>query len=50
MLASLNVPGTTKITAKVKRSYRNIFKTLNIPIKIKKKLNYDFITLSKPKL
>ena len=51
MLASLNVPGTTKITAKKSRDHtENIFKTLNIPIKIKKKLNYDFITLSKPKI
>ena len=44
MLASLNAPGITKIKAKKSRNHtENFFKNLNIPIKIKKNKNYDFI-------
>ena len=50
MLASLNLPGVTKITAKNSRDHtEKMFQSLKIPIKIKKKSNYDLITLSKPK-
>ena len=44
MLASLNAPGITTIKAKKSRNHtENFFKNLNIPIKIKKNKNYDFI-------
>ena len=49
MLASLNIPGITKIVAKNSRDHtEKMFQSLKVPIKIKKKLNYDFITLTKP--
>ena len=48
MLASLNLPGVAKITAKNSRDHtEKMFQSLKIPIKIK--VNYDLITLSKPK-
>ena len=51
MLASLNLPGSTKIIARSSRNHtEKMFQSLNIPIKIKKTLNYDTITLSKPKI
>ena len=51
MLASLNVPGVTKIIAKNSRDHtEKMFKSLKIPIKIKKNSNHDLITLSKPKI
>ncbi len=51
MLASLNVPGVTKIIAKNSRDHtEKMFKSLKIPIKIRKSSNFDFITLSKPKI
>ncbi len=44
MLAALLSPGTTKIKAKKSRDHTEIlFKKLNIPIKIRKEKNYDFI-------
>ena len=44
MLAALNAPGITKIKAKKSRNHtENFFKNLNIPIKIRKNKNYDFI-------
>ena len=44
MLAALKTPGITKIKAKKSRNHTELlFKNLNIPIKIQKKLNYDFI-------
>tara|TARA_B100001121_G_C18679357_1_gene617776 strand:- start:201 stop:1532 length:1332 start_codon:yes stop_codon:yes gene_type:complete len=49
MLASLFLPGQTNIIAKKSRDHTEImFKNLNIPIKIKKKLDYDLISLLKP--
>ena len=44
MLAALKTPGITKIKAKKSRNHTELlYKNLNIPIKIRKKLNYDFI-------
>ena len=44
MLAALKTPGITKIKAKKSRNHTELlYKNLNIPIKIKKKLNHDFI-------
>ena len=51
MLASLNVPGETKIIAKNSRDHtEKMFQSLNVPIKIRKNTNYDLITLSRPKI
>ena len=50
MLASLNIPGVTRITAMNSRDHtEKMFQSLRVPIKIKKKSKYDLITLSKPK-
>ena len=47
MLAALNTPGTTLIKAKKSRNHTEIlFKSLNIPIKIKSKKNYDLIKVN----
>ena len=47
MLAALNTPGTTIIKAKKSRNHTEIlFKSLNIPIKIKSKKNYDLIKVN----
>ncbi len=47
MLAALNTPGTTLIKAKKSRNHTEIlFKSLNIPIKIKSKKNYDLIEVN----
>ena len=44
MLAALKTPGITKIKAKKSRNHTELlYKNLNIPIKIKKKINHDFI-------
>ena len=44
MLAAMNAPGITRIKAKKSRNHtENFFKNLNIPIKIKKNKNFDFI-------
>ena len=49
MLASLNVPGITKIKAKVSRDHtEKMFRSLNVPLKIKKTDKYDYITVSRP--
>tara|TARA_Y100000591_G_C21823433_1_gene695054 strand:+ start:769 stop:2100 length:1332 start_codon:yes stop_codon:yes gene_type:complete len=49
MFASLFTPGQINIIAKKSRDHTEImFQNLKIPIKIKKKLNYDFITIKKP--
>ncbi len=49
MLASLLTPGRLEIIAKKSRNHTEImFQNLNIPIKIKKKSKYDFISISKP--
>ncbi len=49
MLASLFTPGCIKIIAKKSRNHTEImFQNLKIPIKIKNKSNYDFITVEKP--
>ena len=46
MLAALNTEGQTIIKAKKSRDHTEIlFKHLGIPIKITKKINYDFITI-----
>ena len=46
MLAALNAPGKTIIKAKKSRNHTELlFKNLKIPIKIKKKKNYDFIEI-----
>ena len=50
MLAALNSSGTTSIKAKKSRNHSELlFKYLNIPIKIKKTREYDFIDIRKPK-
>jgi len=50
MLASLNTKGKTIIKAKKSRNHTELFfKYLKLPIKIKKKKNFDIITLSKTK-
>jgi len=50
MLAALNTDGKTLIKAKKSRNHSELlFKYLNIPIKIKKNKNYDFIELKRPK-
>ena len=50
MLASLNTKGKTIIKAKKSRNHTELFfKYLKLPIKIKKKKNFDIITLSKIK-
>ena len=50
MLASLNTPGTTIIKAKKSRNHTELFfKNLKIPIKIKRKRNFDFIKVSNVK-
>ena len=47
MLAALNTPGKTWIKAKKSRDHtERLFKNLNIPIKLKKKKNYDLIEVS----
>ena len=47
MLASLKSPGITNIKAKKSRDHTELlFKSLNIPINIKKKKNYDFIKIT----
>ncbi len=44
MLAALNAPGSTKITAKKSRNHTELlFKYLKIPIKIRSTKNYDLI-------
>ncbi len=51
MLTSLFVPGKTEVIAKKSRDHTEImFKNLNIPMKIKKKVNYDFISIVKPEI
>ena len=46
MIAALKSKGITKIKAKKSRSHTEImFKHLNIPIKIKRAKNFDFIQL-----
>ena len=51
MLASLNVPGITKIKAKVSRDHtEKMFRSLNVPLKIKKTDKYDYITVSQPSI
>ena len=51
MLASLNVPGITKIKAKVSRDHtENMFRSLNIPFRIKKTGKYDYIAVSRPNI
>ena len=46
MLAALKTPGITTIKAKKSRNHTELlFKSLNIPIKIKKKFNYDRIEI-----
>ena len=50
MLAALNTVGKTMIKAKKSRNHSELlFKYLNIPIKIKKNKNYDYIELKRPK-
>ena len=50
MLAALNASGTTSIKAKKSRNHSELlFKYLNIPLKIKKNKEYDFINIKKPK-
>ena len=50
MLAALNTVGKTLIKAKKSRNHSELlFQYLNIPIKIKKDKNYDFIELKSPK-
>ena len=47
MLAALKTPGTTTIKAKKSRDHTELlFKSLNLPIKIKKNLNYDNIEIN----
>ena len=49
MLASLNVPGIIKIKAKVSRDHtEKMFRSLKVPLKIKKTDKYDYITVSRP--
>ena len=51
MLASLNVPGITKIKAKVSRDHtEKMFRSLNVPLRIKKTGRYDYITVSRPNI
>lgn len=46
MLAALKTPGITTIKAKKSRDHTELlFKSLNLPIKIKKNLNYDHIEI-----
>ena len=46
MLAALNTNGVTKIKAKKSRNHTELlFKYLNLPIKINKKKNYDYIDI-----
>ncbi len=46
MLAALKTPGITTIKARRSRNHTELlFKSLNIPIKIKKKFNYDHIEI-----
>ena len=50
MFASLNTPGEMKIYAKRSRNHTELmFKSLKMPIRIKKRGNIDFITTSSPK-
>ena len=47
MLAALKTPGITTIKAKKSRDHTELlFKSLNLPIKIKKNLNYDHIEIN----
>ncbi len=47
MLAALKTPGITTIKAKKSRDHTELlFKSLNLPIKIKKNLNYDNIEIN----
>ena len=47
MLAALKTPGITTIKAKKSRDHTELlFKSLNLPIKIKKKINYDYIEIN----
>jgi len=51
MLASLLTPGETKIVAKKSRDHTEImFKNINVPMKIIKKNNLDFISIQKPNI
>jgi len=51
MLASLLTPGKTKIVAKKSRDHTEImFKNINVPMKIIKKNNLDFISIQKPNI
>ena len=51
MLASLNITGITKIKAKVSRDHtENMFRSLNIPFRIKKTGKYDYIAVSRPNI
>ena len=51
MLASLNIPGITKIKARISRDHtERMFKSLNIPLKIKKVGNINYLEISKPKI
>ncbi len=51
MLASLNLPGETRIKAKISRDHtERMFKSLNIPLKINRMNNFDNITVSRPKI
>ena len=46
MLAALKTPGITIINAKKSRDHTELlFKSLSLPIKIKKKFNYDYIEI-----
>ena len=49
MLAAIKTPGKTIIKAKKSRNHTElIFKYLNIPIKVSRKKNYDFIEIDGP--
>ena len=46
MLAALKTPGLTRIKARKSRNHTELlFKYLNIPITVTKKINYDFINI-----
>ena len=51
MFAALNASGSTSIKAKKSRNHSELlFKYLKIPIRVKKKKEYDFIDIKKPKI
>ena len=51
MFASLLTPGETKIVARKSRDHTEImFKNINVPMKIIKKNNFDFISIQKPNI